>query len=146
MSKKLRHQFACSSMMLPEHRGSLNRRRKEMERREQHRRPLLDEQEQELFQQTLQRSLQESAPLTLTVLNENSGCRRLTGVVVKLEPWSGCLRLRTAAAAETVLIDEVVAVEPAIQEPSPLELAQETDGHGVAVDDAFAGFNRSNNG
>ncbi len=111
MSKKLRHQFACSSMMLPEHRGSLNRRRKELERREQHHRPLLDEQEQELFQQALQHSLQHGTPLTLTVL-QSSGYRRLTGIVCKLEPWAGSLRLCTAAAAETVLIAEVVAVEP----------------------------------
>jgi hypothetical protein len=110
MSKKMRHQFACSSMMLPEHRGSLDRRRREAEWIEQHRRPLFDEQEQELFQQALQRSLRHGTPLLLTVL-DNRGRRRLTGIVVKLEPWAGRLRLRTAAAVETVLIDEVIAVE-----------------------------------
>jgi hypothetical protein len=110
MSKKLRHQFACSSMMLPEHRGHLDRRRKDLKRREQQRRPLFDEQEQERFQQALQRSLQQGLPLTVTVL-QSSGCRRLTGIVIKLEPWAGCLRLRTVTAAETVLIDEVIAVE-----------------------------------
>lgn len=110
MSKKMRHQFACSSMMLPEHRGHLDRRRKDIERREQQRRPLLDEQEQERFQQALQRSLQQGAPLTVTVL-DSCGYRRLTGIVVKLEPWAGCLRLRTNSAVETVLIAEVIAVE-----------------------------------
>jgi hypothetical protein len=115
VSKKMRHQFACSSMMLPEHRGHLDRRRKEIERSEKYSRPLLDEQEQERFQQALQHSLEEGAPLTLTVLKHNS-CRRLTGTIIRLEPWAGCLRLRTAAAVETVLIDEVVGVEPADRE------------------------------
>ncbi len=112
MSKKMNQQFACSSMMLPEHRGRLNRERKETRWQEEHRRALLDEQEQERFQRALEQSLQQGIPLKLTVLN-NSGYHHLWGRVVKLEPWAGRIRLLTSDLIETVLIDDIVGVTPA---------------------------------
>jgi 3-methyladenine DNA glycosylase AlkC len=114
VNKKIRRQFACSRLMLPEHCSSLERHYKETEQSENCRRPLLDEQEQDRFQQILQRSLGQNAPLALTVLKEN-GFRHLTGTVIKLEPWAGCLRLRTDAAVETVRIAEITGVEAAGQ-------------------------------
>ena len=109
MSKKLGHLFACNSLMLPEHPHHLALHRASSERREKYRRPVLDEQEQELFQQALQRSLAEGTPLTLTVLSD-SGCRQVTGTVAKLEPWAGRLRLRTAAGPVTVHITDIIQV------------------------------------
>jgi len=113
MNKK-NHQFACSSMMLPEHRNSLDRHRKEIEL-SKYRLPQLDEQEHERFQQVLDQSFKEGRPLTLSVLKENS-LRRLTGTVIRSELWSGCLRLRTDNGVETVLIAEITGVEAATPE------------------------------
>lgn len=116
MSKKMRHQFACSKMMLPEHRGSLERHREEVEQNEKYSRPILEEQEQERFQRALQQAIENGAPLSLSVLNKN-GFRRLTGIVIKLEPWAGRLRLHTGASVETVFIAEVTGVEFGEQHP-----------------------------
>ncbi len=110
MSKKIYHQFACSSMMLPEHRGRLRKQQAQKRWAEKHRRPLLDDQQKEAFQQALERSVREGRPLKLTVLS-SSGYRHLSGTVAALEPWAGRIRLRTAAGTETVLIDEVVRAE-----------------------------------
>ena len=53
MSSKMYHQFACSSMLLPEHRELLNRLQRESRRQEEIRLPDFDQQQQEEWQQLL---------------------------------------------------------------------------------------------
>jgi hypothetical protein len=110
MSKKIYHQFTCSRMMLPEHRERLRQQQARRQWDEKHRRPLLDDQQKEAFQQALERSMREGRPLKLTVL-DSSGCRHLAGTVIRLEPWAGRFRFRTAAGEITILIDEVIHAE-----------------------------------
>lgn len=105
----MNHQFACSSMMLPEHRSLLRRALEEERRLERCRNPVLDEQELERFQRALELSLCERVPLKLTVSNGDS-CQSLKGYVHKIEPWAGRLRLNTDEGIKTVLVCSIINI------------------------------------
>lgn len=107
--KKLYHQFACSSMMLPEHRGRLERRRRQARREEEYRRPQFDEQQWDQFQYLLERSLSEGLPLQVTVLNEQ-GYRTLVGIACRRSP-PGELRLQTDNGLKTVPVEQIVGLQ-----------------------------------
>lgn len=109
MSKKLYHQFECSSMMLPEHRRDLDRHRERVRLKEE-RRPLLDEQQWELFQKTLETAVRKGLPLRVTMPGPN-GRQFITGTAVVGEAPPGMLRLRTARGFVTVPANRVLALE-----------------------------------
>jgi hypothetical protein len=108
-TKKLYHQFACSSMMLPEHRGRLERRRREARREEEHRRPQFDEQQRDQFQYLLERSLSQGLKLQVTILTDQ-GCRILAGTA-KQDSAAGVLRLKTADGVLKVAAAQIVALQ-----------------------------------
>lgn len=110
MIKKLYHQFACSSMMLPEHRGRLNRCRRQEQWEERHRRPLFDEQQWELFQHTLGQSLRQGLPLKVTILN-GRGYHTLVGTAFGEDLSAGRLRLKTADGIKTAPVAEIIDLQ-----------------------------------
>ncbi len=107
MSKKYTNQFLCSRMMLPEHRAKLARHRREAERAEQHRRPLLDQQQWEEFQAVLERSYFEGVRVKVTTLEEDGRCT-VTGVVRRLLPALGAMELAGAKGWQRVELRRVV--------------------------------------
>ena len=109
MSKKLYHQFACSQMILPEHRAQLHRTRVQNRRREELRRPLLDEQEQEQFQYALEQSQHYGATLRVTIFSGDA-YHTLTGTVRRTDAVSGQILLDTASGIKTVSRAEITAV------------------------------------
>ncbi|MEW5784577.1 MAG: YolD-like family protein [Bacillota bacterium] len=111
MSKKLTHQFGCSRMMLPEHRGQLQRHREQTRQREEYRRPLFDEQQQEQFQHALEQSLRHGLPLQVTVVLTGSGRRTFTGTVSRTDPVAGRIFLNTADGILAISTRQIIVIE-----------------------------------
>ncbi|NLY38684.1 MAG: YolD-like family protein [Firmicutes bacterium] len=109
MSKKLYHQFACSSLILPEHRAQLQHARDQKRRQEELRRPLLDEQEAEQFQYALEQSQHCGLALRVTLLS-GDGYRTVTGIACRTDPVSGKIFLHTASGIRAVSTAEIIAV------------------------------------
>lgn len=107
--KKLYHQFACSSLMLPEHRRRLSRHREQARREEERRLPCLDEQRQEEFQRALECALRGGLVLKVTLLDE-TGRHTLAGTPLK-PAAAGFLRLQTAAGVRTVPAGRIISLE-----------------------------------
>lgn len=92
MSKKINRQFACSKMMLPEHRGSLQDHKNKALWQENHRSPLLDEQRQEELQQLLDRAVFKRQALTFTVLDDE-GYQNFNGTPLRIDTAAGLIHL-----------------------------------------------------
>ena len=93
MSFKLYNQFFCSSMMLPEHREALAKRKKEAG--EKHEMPCIDEHQFELWGRLVQQSYQDGKQITVRALYRNK-IRDITGVILGFIPGEGLLRISTA--------------------------------------------------
>lgn len=94
MSKKINQQFLCSRMMLPEHCSGLNDYTLRKKWAENHRRPDLDDQQQEQLQYELEQALAEQQELIITVLNE-SGYHTCIGVPLRIDPTTGLIFIHT---------------------------------------------------
>ncbi|NLA26991.1 MAG: YolD-like family protein [Firmicutes bacterium] len=114
MKKKLYHQFACSCMMLPEHRARLARRRRENTAGEicRERALFADEQQLEQFQHILEQSMHSGLPVRITFI-EKGECRTFTGSVLAQQSHRGSLRLRSEDGAHTVSVAAIVHLEAA---------------------------------
>lgn len=110
MSSKVYHQFACSSMLLPEHRELLNRLQRESRRQEEIRLPDFDQQQQEEWQQLLERSWRENRPLRVTYLN-GTGCITRRGPALPPLSHPPRLRLKTEQGPVTIPAGLVIALE-----------------------------------
>ncbi len=96
MSKKMSQQFACSRMMLPEHCGSLRRHAAVIERAEEQRRPLTDEQLQVEQQQLLEEALCHKLRLEFILLDE-AGRSSISGVPRRLDETAGIIYIDTGS-------------------------------------------------
>lgn len=113
MKKKLYHQFACSSLMLPEHRARLDRHRREMVR-EASGEPLApaDEQQLEQYQRLAERSVRAGLPVRVTFVEGGSG-RTFTGVIRERQPDPGRLRLQSGGRSLDIPITAIIRLEAA---------------------------------
>ena len=109
MSKKLKNQFLCSRMMLPEHKERLREYHKKMYGGKTEL-PLFDEQQLEEFQCLLIQSLQCGLEVELTILTE-TGQKIITGVVRKADALSAQLTVVTKDGIVTVSIRELAALK-----------------------------------
>lgn len=113
MKKKLYHQFACSSLMLPEHRARLARHRREEALEEwQRRHGPPDEQQLEQFQRLLEQSMHEGLPLKITCL-EKGRRHSFTGVVQKRQPHPNRLRIQAEGRVLAIPVSTIVRLEAA---------------------------------
>jgi len=113
MSKKFNQQFACSRMMLPEHRSSLQQHNAKTAWEENHRRPFLDEQRQEELQQLLEQAIFKQQRLNFTVLN-NGGYQTITGIPLRSDPAAGFIYIFDAGGTRRrkIMAADVVNLEP----------------------------------
>ncbi|MCJ7806040.1 MAG: YolD-like family protein [Clostridia bacterium] len=111
MSSKINQQFACSKMMLPEHRVSLRDQSTKAQWKETHRRPLFDEQRQDELQQILGQAILKRQTLQFTILN-SSGYRIYSGVPLRIEQTAGKIILDTGdRRTQAITAAEVVQLE-----------------------------------
>lgn len=112
MSKKIKQQFLCSKMMLPEHYSDLQKHTAGKQWAENHRRPHLDEQFQEELQQILEQALSEHKPLKIITLN-NKGYRVYSGIPLRSDPTTGLILLDSGKCRpQRVKACEVISIEP----------------------------------
>lgn len=113
MKKKLYHQFACSSLMLPEHRARLARHRQKKAREEKQKQLAPpDEQQLEQFQYLAELSLSRQLPLKITFL-EDGDYRAFTGVIIEQQSFSGKIRLQSGERVVSVAIAGIIHLEVA---------------------------------
>ncbi|HOA36227.1 MAG TPA: YolD-like family protein [Bacillota bacterium] len=113
MKKKLYHQFACSSLMLPEHRARLARhRQKKAWEAKQNLPGPPDEQQLEQFQRLVEQSMNSGLPLKISCV-ENGNICRFTGVVQKQQPDPGRLRLQAEGRVLAIPVSAIVRLEAA---------------------------------
>jgi len=113
MSKKLNQQFACSKMMLPEHRGSLQEHNTQLRRDEKNSRPVLDEQQWERLQQIFESSLAEGRALKVTLIN-GTGRETFTGIPLSSDPTAGRITFSSGSGRpQAVKAADIVRLEPA---------------------------------
>lgn len=111
--KKIYHQFACSCLMLPEHRARLAQRSREnaggvcCERA-----ACADEQQLEQFQRLLEQSMHSGLPVKVTFV-ENGDYRTFVGSVPKQLPDRGKLHLRSGEQVRTIPIAAIARLESA---------------------------------
>lgn len=108
MSKKIQNQFACSGLMLPEHRAQLTARHRK-KRKDAFLPSLLDEQQHEIFQSLLERSLRCGLEIHITVLTAQ-GEAEITGVVQKTDPLTGRIYLSAGNTILTIQAGKVVKI------------------------------------
>lgn len=108
MSFKLYNQFACSSMMLPEHREALARHKKETEI--MHNPPCIDEQQFALWERLVQQSYRNGEQITVKAFYENK-IHDFAGVVREFIPSRKLLLLSTAAGEKRIKINSIRSIE-----------------------------------
>ncbi|CAG5078396.1 MAG: YolD-like family protein [Thermobacillus sp.] len=99
--------WESSRMMLPEHKERINGHRESLNRKE---RPVLDEQEMEELALRIGESLETGRPVTLKLYGEYAD-REVTGVVTKVDPQAGRIRLRTALGDMWAKMRDVIGAE-----------------------------------
>jgi len=111
VSKKANQQFACSKMMLPEHRGGLQEHRLRMEREETNRCPLLDEQRHEELQHLLRSATFKRQKIRFTVLN-SSGRHSLCGIPLRCDSSTGLIYIDNGGSRpHKIMAASVIAIE-----------------------------------
>lgn len=113
MSKKINQQFACSKMMLPEHRGGLQQHRNQKDQDEENSRPHFDEQHWERLQQLYEEALSGRRTLEVTVFTQN-GRKTFTGIPWRGDPAAGKISFSSGSASPRVVrIADIVDLAPA---------------------------------
>jgi hypothetical protein len=109
MIKKLSNQFACSRMMLPEHHEHLKAHHQKLQR-ENYVLPSLDEQQYELFEQSIIHSLNFGLEIQVTLL---AGEQFLTleGVVKNINLLSGKIILLSKDGKKAITIKHITHIK-----------------------------------
>jgi len=84
MSKKIANQFACSRLLLPEHRDRLQGHHRAKEKEEECRLPCLDEQQWAEFDFLIDQSFKQGIEIRVTAINQE-GRYSAAGRVVRLD-------------------------------------------------------------
>ena len=112
MILKIYNQFLCSSMMLPEHKEALNDHYIEEKHREEQGMPEIDEQQLEIWEYLIKKSLGKSKKLNITYLTKKG--RRITVKGVKVISIKGsllCISDGVADKTKTVDLNKIVSIE-----------------------------------
>ncbi len=113
MSKKMDQQFACSKMMLPEHRGCLRDKRARDRRAEENSRPDLDEQERERLQRVFEEALALRRVLQVTFFTA-TGRETFTGVPLRSDSAGNRIIFSVeAACCRAIRTADIFDLEPA---------------------------------
>ena len=107
MRKKLYHQFACSSLMLPEHRAGLIRRHRQ---KSAEKRPEWDEQRLEELERLVKRSIAAALPVRITFFEEGAH-RVLSGVIPGDQPHRSRLCIQTESGVQMIPLQAIIQVE-----------------------------------
>lgn len=99
--------WESSRMMLPEHKERILGHRETLGRKE---RPVLDEQEAEAMARRIGEALASGEPVTLTLFGDLVD-RKETGVVAKIEPQRGRIRLVTEDGGCWLAFADVIGAE-----------------------------------
>jgi hypothetical protein len=99
--------WESSRMMLPEHKERIIGHRESLKRKA---RPVLDEQEMEELALRIGESLETGRPVTLRLYGDLAD-REETGVVTKVDPQTGRIRLRTAQGDVWAALQDVIGAE-----------------------------------
>lgn len=110
MTKKMFNQFLCSSLMLPEHRDALNRRRAEQRKKEKMCRPCIDEQQHALWDCLLTAALRQGKELAVYYKNEQ-GEHLLRGAISRIVPLRREIYIQAAGVVSRVSLDNIVSLE-----------------------------------
>lgn len=108
MSGKLEENgfWESSRMMIPQHKEQLLKQAREWDKQK---RPTLDPQEQEIFQQEIGRAMHEMLEVTIRIFGEY-GDRTIVGVPVNFKQHSGLLKLQRGDEYDWVQFDDIVGV------------------------------------
>lgn len=110
MSEKLRRQFACSKMMLPEHCTMLREQALAEYRAENNSVPETDEQLQEEQQYILEAARSKGKTVTIKIL-DSSGYKHYTGIPLRCDSARGRILIRTLAGYDLeVSAAEVISI------------------------------------
>lgn len=118
MTKKLYHQFVCSSLMLPEHRHRLAEHREKGARDLRLEETAPDEQQLEQFQRLVKQSMPARLPLRVTFI-DNRDRRTFTGVIQVRQPEPDRLRFQSRDRVCSIPIASIVHLEPAPAQSTP---------------------------
>ena len=99
--------WEASRMMLPEHKEEIVRHRETLGRKE---RPELDEQEAEELARRIGEAMETGRPIALTLYGE-LGSREERGVVAKLDPQRGRVRLRTDEGDVWIAFRDIIGAD-----------------------------------
>ncbi len=116
MSKKVANQFACSRLILPEHRDQLRGHRQARRKEEEHRLPCLDQQQWEEFEALVKQSLEQGLTIMVTAVSKQ-GRYSATGQVIKVDPVIRRITLATRGGVQQVALPEIIGVEAAPGSP-----------------------------
>ena len=110
MSKRMTNQFACSSMMLPEHRDELEKMSREKGQKPSG--PVWDEQVLELWEGLLQQSYARGLKVRI-MLEGRDGLQEVEGVVCELDPNRHRIKVNTDTGCRVLELKAVRALEAA---------------------------------
>ncbi|HED24090.1 MAG TPA: hypothetical protein ENN91_03100 [Firmicutes bacterium] len=113
MSKKMEQQFNSSKMMLPEHRCGLQEHAAQIRQAEKCRRPFIDEQLAEEYQQLLNEAFFYRRKLNIVILKPD-GRHSVSGVPLRIDSAAGIIFLDAGLTPPLyVKAAEVILVSPA---------------------------------
>ncbi|HHX86751.1 MAG TPA: YolD-like family protein [Firmicutes bacterium] len=113
MSKKMANQFACSQLILPEHRDQLHGHRQARRKEEERRLPCLDQQQWEEFEVLVKQSLGQGLTIRVTSVTKYHGRHSVTGQVIKVNPVIKRITLATPGGVQQVALLEIIGIEAA---------------------------------
>ena len=112
MILKIYNQFLCSSMMLPEHKEALNDHYVEEEHREEQCMPEIDEQQLEIWEYLIRKSLIKSKKLNITYLTKKGRRITVNGVKVKyIKGSSLCIKDGVTDKTKAIDLNKIVSIE-----------------------------------
>ncbi len=121
MSRKFLNQFACSRLLLPEHREQLQGHHRARNKKEELRPPCLDEQQREELDILVNQSLGQGLEIRVIALGEE-GRYSTTGRVIRLDPVRKRITLATPAGVEVIARPKIIGVEAISPPPDPVFL------------------------
>ncbi len=110
MSRKFSEQFICSRMMLPEHREGLNRQSREMLKKENYPKPLLDEQQWEEFQRVLEKALKQHLVVQIIRVKDDIH-QTIVGTLKKADSLTGLIFVQTEEEIIKIKAGDVLSLK-----------------------------------
>ena len=110
MTKKLKNQFLCSRMMLPEHVAALNKHNKEMKEKELFNIPEYDEQQLKLWEALLKSSMLEGLEVEINYLS-SAGPVLISGIVLGMNLLRKTIRIKSKETSKNIFLKNILGVK-----------------------------------